>query len=119
MYADAVRSLTRKPFTKLALAFVAAALLTAWLMPGALRAGLPAAIALPLVLFGAALIVGYLSFRSLDQRFATVAESAEAQAGGDLATLAPVDEHDEVGQLARALNDLATTHNARVLELRA
>ncbi|HTK70151.1 MAG TPA: ATP-binding protein [Candidatus Eisenbacteria bacterium] len=119
MYALDVRSLTRKPFTRLALAFVAAALVTAWLMPGALRAGLAAAIALPLVLFGAALLVGYVSFRSLDQRFATVAESAEAQAGGDLATLAPVDEHDEVGQLARALNDLAARHNARVLELRA
>ena len=119
MYAEAVRSLTRKPFTRLALAFVAAALLTAWLMPGALAAGLAAAVALPLVLFGAALVVGFLSFRSLDQRFATVAESAEAQAGGDLASLAPVDEHDEVGQLARALNDLAMTHKARVLELRA
>ena len=119
MYAEAVRSLTRKPFTRLALAFVAAALLTAWLMPGARAAGLAAAVALPLVLFGAALVVGFFSFRSLDQRFATVAESAEAQAAGDLASLAPVDEHDEVGQLARALNDLAMTHKARVLELRA
>jgi two-component system phosphate regulon sensor histidine kinase PhoR len=87
-------------------------------MPGALEAGLATAIAVPLVLFGTALLVGYISFRTLDRRFATVAESAEAQAGGDLASLAPVDEHDEVGQLARALNDLAMRHKARVLELR-
>jgi two-component system phosphate regulon sensor histidine kinase PhoR len=87
-------------------------------MPGALEAGLATAIAVPLVLFGTALLVGYVSFRTLDRRFATVAESAEAQAGGDLASLAPVDEHDEVGQLARALNDLAMRHKARVLELR-
>ncbi|HZV90824.1 MAG TPA: ATP-binding protein [Candidatus Nitrosocosmicus sp.] len=119
MYADAVRSLTRKPFTRLLLAFAAAALLTAWLMPAAHAAGPAAAIALPILLFGAALLVGFVSFRSLDRRFATVAESAEAQAGGDLASLAPVDEHDEVGQLARALNDLASSHKARVLELRA
>jgi len=119
VYADAVRSLTRKPFTRLLLAFVAAAFLTAWLMPAAHAAGPAAAVALPILLFGAALLVGFVSFRSLDRRFATVAESAEAQAGGDLASLAPVDEHDEVGQLARALNDLASSHKARVLELRA
>jgi two-component system, OmpR family, phosphate regulon sensor histidine kinase PhoR len=113
-----VRSLTRKAFTRLLLAFVAAALLTAWLMPGALAAGLAAAIAVPVVLFGGALLVGYVSFRSLDQRFDTVAQSADALAGGDLDSLAPVDEHDEVGQLARSLNDLAVSHQARLLELR-
>ena len=63
MYADAVRSLTRKPFTRLLLASVAAALLTAWLMPAAHAAGPAAAIALPILLFGAALLVGFVSFR--------------------------------------------------------
>jgi two-component system, OmpR family, phosphate regulon sensor histidine kinase PhoR len=119
VYAQVVRSLTRRPFSRLLLAFLAAAVLTTVFMPRARAAGLLPAIALPLVLFGGAIAVGYFSLRALDRRFAEVAQSAEAQASGDLAFRAPVDEHDEVGQLARALNDLALSHRTRLVELRA
>ena len=114
-----MRSLTRRPFAWLLLGFTVAALLTAFFMPAARAAGLFATIALPVLFFGLALLAGWLSFRTLDRRFDDVADRARLMASGDLTARAPVDEHDDLGQLARALNDLGLSHRARVLELRS
>jgi two-component system OmpR family sensor kinase len=53
-----------------------------------------------------ALVGGFVVSRSIARRVKTLEEGAEKVAAGDLTAVFPTDRGDELGQLARALNDM-------------
>lgn len=53
-----------------------------------------------------AVLAGYLVARALSQRVKRLERAAEQVAGGDFSHPIPVDSDDELGQLARAFNDM-------------
>jgi two-component system phosphate regulon sensor histidine kinase PhoR len=115
-----VPSLAGRPYFLLVLALAAAAAMAGILIPWAAAAvGPRAVVPLVLLLFASVSVFGYLSFRSLNRRFQAIATCAQSLADGDLDARAPVDAHDELARLARAINDLADRFQAKLRELNA
>lgn len=84
-----------------------------WVSPGATVVSLPAVALIP-ALFSALIggIAGWLSARRLTRRFDAIAHAADAWARGELAERAPERENDELGRLARRLNQMAEDLNS-------
>jgi two-component system phosphate regulon sensor histidine kinase PhoR len=91
---------------------------------GILAVGLAGARPLPmavvvviLIVIGATAIT--VPMRTLGRRLGSLADAAAAMAAGQLSARAPVDEHDELARMARALNALAMRSEERLLDLTA
>ncbi|MGC4043061.1 MAG: sensor histidine kinase [Armatimonas sp.] len=91
-----------------------------WVSPGATVVSLPLFALIP-ALFSAVIggIAGWLSARRLTHRFDAIAHAADAWARGELAERAPERESDELGRLARRLNQMADDLNSALSTRRA
>ncbi|HYJ31592.1 MAG TPA: ATP-binding protein [Candidatus Binatia bacterium] len=112
-----MRSLTGRAFFLLLLALLLAACAIGVLLSSVGPIGVLNTIALAACAIVVALGAGWLPFRSLNRRFAHVAESAGWMAAGDVSRRAPVDAHDELARLARSLNDIADSFESKLQEL--
>jgi len=113
-----------RPFARrllaLFLALIGAALVTAGILAVTLGGARPLPVAaIVLLLFTGAALAAFFPLHNLGRRFDAIAASAETMIGGDLSARAPVDAHDDVASLARALNDLAKRSDTRLRELTA
>jgi len=112
-----VRSLTGRPFLLLILTLLLAVLIAALVLAESTPAGIPQAVAIGAVTLAAAVVVAWIPFRALNRRFARIAETAGWLAAGDLSRRAPVEAHDAVARLARALNEVAERSESKLREL--
>src|SRR5688572_17063679 len=111
-----------RPLTGRLLALILILLAAALVAAGVLSVGLAGARPLPvtvIVLFTFAAIAVAVSppIQNLGRRLDAVSTAATSMAAGDLSARAPVDAHDEVARLARALNEIALKADQRVKEL--
>lgn len=114
----AVRSLTGRLYTRLVLVLAAGLAVAGVLLVQVAGAEpLPTIVALVIPLW--VVLLGTIPFRNLNRRFDELASSAEALARGDEGVRVPVDAHDELAQMARALNDLASRYEAKFRRLSA
>ncbi|HKQ18975.1 MAG TPA: histidine kinase dimerization/phospho-acceptor domain-containing protein, partial [Candidatus Eisenbacteria bacterium] len=113
-----MRSLTGRLYTRLVLVLAAGLVVAGVLLVQVAGAEpLPTILALIVPLWVA--LLGAIPFRSLNRRFDELASSAEALARGNEGVRVPVDAHDELAQMARALNDLASRYEAKFQRLSA
>lgn len=114
-----MRSLTGGLYARLILFLgVGFLVLGVWLVRGAGAQPLPTIGAL-LALLAVLALIGYFPFRDLNRRFDELATSADALARGDQGVRVPVDAHDDLAQMARALNDLASRYEGSFRKLTA
>ena len=111
-----------RPLTGRLLALILILLAAALVAAGVLSVVLAGARPLPvtaIVLFTFAAIAVAVSppIQNLGRRLDAVSTTANSMASGDLSARAPVDAHDEVARLARALNEIALKADQRVKEL--
>ena len=86
----------------------------------ALTAPLHTAVAILIGPFAAGVALGvFLIRRRVDGRLRAMRRSAESLGQGDLETRIPVEGHDELGALSRALNSMAERLDAKLRELHA
>ena len=114
-----MRSLTGGLYARLILFLgVGFLVLGVWLVRGAGAQPLPTIGAL-LALLAVIALMGYFPSRDLNRRFDELATSADALARGDQGVRVPVDAHDDLAQMARALNDLASRYEGKFRKLTA
>ena len=114
-----MRSLTGRLYARLILVLAAGLVVAGVLLVRVAGAEpLPTIVALIVPLWAVALLGG-IPFRNLNRRFDELASSADALARGDEGVRVPVDAHDELAQMARALNDLASRYEAKFRRLSA
>jgi len=114
-----VRSLTGRLFSRLILYLGAGLLLAGILLVRFAGARAPIAIVILAVLLAAVALLGAVPFRRMNRRFDELATSADALARGDQGVRVPVDAHDELALMARALNDVASRYEEKFRELKA
>jgi two-component system phosphate regulon sensor histidine kinase PhoR len=112
-----VRSLTGRVFFLLLLALLLAACAVGVLLNALKPVGVGGAIGIVASVLAVALGAGWLPFRSLNRRFAHIADAAGWMAAGDVSRRAPVDAHDELARLARSLNDIGDSFESKLKEL--
>ena len=114
-----VRSLTGRLYTRLILFLgVGFLVLGVWLVRVAGAQPVPTISAL-LALFAVVALIGFFPSRDLNRRFDELGSSADALARGDQGVRVPVDAHDDLAQMARALNDLASRYEGNFRTLSA
>ena len=113
-----VRSLTGRLYTRLLLFLGAGLLVVGVLVVRLAGARALPAIVLLAVLLAAVAFLGAIPFRKLNRRFDELASSADALARGDQGVRVPVDAHDELALMARALNDVASRYEGKFKELK-
>jgi two-component system phosphate regulon sensor histidine kinase PhoR len=114
-----VRSLTGRLFTRSVLILGAGLFIAGVLLVRVAGARALPSILILAVLLAAVAVLGAIPFRRMNRRFDELATSADALARGDEGVRIVVDEHDELALMARALNDIASRHERRLLELKA
>src|SRR5258705_10654023 len=114
-----VRSLTGRLFSRLILYLGAGLLLAGILLVRVAGARAPFAIVILAVLLAAIALLGAIPFRRMNRRFDELASSADALARGDQGVRGPVDAHDELALMARALNDVASRYEEKFRELKS
>ncbi|HET7499260.1 MAG TPA: ATP-binding protein [Candidatus Eisenbacteria bacterium] len=112
-----MRSLTGRVYFLLLLALLLAACAVGVLLNALKPVGAGGAIGIVASVLAVALGAGWLPFRSLNRRFAHIADAASWMAAGDVSRRAPVDAHDELARLARSLNDIADSFESKLKEL--
>src|ERR1700741_4301564 len=108
-----VRPLSGRLYSRLLL-FLGAGLLVVGVLVVRLAGAraLPSIVILVVFLAGVAFL-GAIPFRKLNRRFDELASSADALARGDQGVRVPVDAHDELALMARALNDVASRYEEK------
>jgi len=112
-----VRSLTGRAFLILTASLLLAAVIFGVYLSASAPLTTLGLVTLAAIAFAAALFLGHLPFRTLNRRFAQLAETAGWIAAGDLTRRAQVHEHDQLAGLARSLNDVAERFESKLQEL--
>ena len=113
-----VRSLTGRLFTRFLLSLGAGLLVAGILLVRLAGASALPAIVILAILLAAVALIGAIPFRRMNRRFDELASSADALARGDQGIRVPVDAHDELALMARALNDVASRYEEKFRELK-